>query len=165
MSTNLVLKSWACPNCPYYQQFDPTDLHLVVQNFPECPDLPLGKCPACWMGKNPQKVKQTSEMGLMLSSEGSRLQSNVASDDVLEAKEVPDTDQDGQPIMVQTGERYELRVNQSTGEIYSEPVPVYEPKMRSLTPQELAELKTQRDQNLDALEAVAVKEVTETKQK
>jgi hypothetical protein len=58
--------------------------------------------------------------------------------------------------MVQTGERQEIRVNQSTGAITSEAVPVYEPKMHSLTPQELTELKHKRDQSLDVLASIAV---------
>lgn len=38
--------------------------------------------------------------------------------------------------------------------------PIYEPKMRGLTTKELAGLNLQRDQNLDALEQIAMREVS-----
>lgn len=56
-----------------------------------------------------------------------------------EATRGEEADEHGDVIMAQTREHYELRVDQQTGSIYSKAVPVYEPEMRSLTTQELAD--------------------------
>lgn len=54
----------------------------------------------------------------------------VGTDEQMELTLLPEYDQDGQPVMIQAGEHYEMRVNQITGQIYSELVPVMEQKMR-----------------------------------
>ena len=163
--TTAKVKTWICQTCPYRWQFsgdaiastpyDLTDAQLKEQ-FPEpqFAGLTTGKCPNCFL----QGV--TSPLGLSVDiSEMTEI--IPATDDELGNQEVEELDANNQPIMVQTGSRWELSVDQATGKVGSVEVPVYEPKMRSLTTQELAELKQQRDQNLDALEKVAVKEVTE----
>jgi hypothetical protein len=80
----------------------------------------------------------------------------VATDDDLAQVTEVETDANGQTVMEQIDERYELRVDQATGMIYTEAVPVYAPKLRELTTQELADLKEQRDRNLDTIEQIAV---------
>jgi hypothetical protein len=62
-------------------------------------------------------------------------------------------------VTVQIGCCHERRANKQTSELYSEEVRVTEPKMRSLTTKELNALKLQRNQSLNQLEQVAVKEV------
>jgi hypothetical protein len=155
--------TWGCEHCGYFQDFDPTVPGEQARRFPEFPGIPDGACPACYSGRNEQKVQRASTL-YQVTDLTSATDVSVASDAELESRQVPELDANGQQVLEQVGERYELRVNQSTGEIYSEPVPVYEPKLRSLTDQELAELKLQAAKSRDALEAVAVKEVTQTKE-
>ena len=155
-----TITTWACPNCEYKQYNDPANEQRMGEIFSEAryAGRPVGACPACWAGENAQRTKDEfyleSINGVDLSALG---QTRVADDATLEATQVDDLDANGQPIMEPTGEvRYQF--DPMTGTI--NPVEVMQPKMRSLTTAELAELKQQRNQNLDALEAVAVKEVT-----
>ena len=142
-----AIRTWKCENCIYSQDTDPTS---IFQQHPSMfPNVPLGKCPACYskgLESNFGVPLDQSEMSIV----------NVATDETLASTTVQETDEYDQPVMIQTGERYELRVNQQTGEIYSEAVPVYEPKMRELTSQELAQLMQQRDDSLRTLEDIAV---------
>lgn len=159
----LLVKTWKCSTCPFRWQFsgdalsnspyDLTDVQLK-QQFPEgrFAGLPAGKCPNCY------SQGQLNPLGLSVD-EAEMSVITVASDEVLEATLVPEVDADGQTVMVQTGTHKEIGiVGDSVGIVE---VPVYEPKLRSLTTKELAELKLQRDQNLDALESIAVKEAEE----
>lgn len=155
--TIVKIKTWYCPSCGYTA---PSHVDSYGAKFlAKYPGVVAGGCPSCAThpierNHSPLELLEGVDLDAMVRIESS-------GDAALEAMMVEDLDSNGEPIMIQTGERYELRVNPQTGEIYSEPVPVYEPKMRSLTPQELTELKTERDQNLDALESVAVKEVSD----
>lgn len=71
-------------------------------------------------------------------------------DDNLEAQEVEDLDEHGNPIMIDSGEVTE-RIGIVDGAIAVIQEPVMVNKMRGLTTQELAELKEQRNRNLDSL--------------
>lgn len=152
--TTTTIRTYGCPNCPYYQDFNPSDTIEMARQFPECQDLPVGHCPACFMGRNPQCQRLSSEMALLITP---AMQTNVSSDAQIESTQVPDFDEHGQPIMVQTGTRQEIGI--VDGKVGVVEVPVMEQQMRQLTDEELAELKLQRDQNLDKLEAVAVSEI------
>jgi len=155
-----AVKTWICGNCPYRWQFSgeavdstPYDLTTaqILEQFPEPQfvGLQAGKCPNCHL------KGLSSPLGLSIDpDEMSSI--TVIADGVLESQQALDVDEHGQPIMIQTGERYELRVNQQTGAVYSELVPIFEQKMRELTTQELADLKEQRDRSLGELERVAV---------
>jgi hypothetical protein len=162
--TLAAIQTWACPNCMYKQYHDPTNEQEMNAIFsePRYWGRPVGACPACWAGENDQRTKGEfyleSINGTDLSSLGQR---RVADDATLEAMTKPDLDANGQQIMEQVGEHYEMHIDQSTGGVGSVLVPDYAPKMRPLTDDELAELKAQRDQNLDALENVAVAEVSQ----
>lgn len=117
-----------------------------------------GGCPSCATHPNPEnrrfsQLVQATDLAEMVTTK-------TATEADLEAQEVPDLDARGNQKQVQTGTRWELQVDQSNGKVSSVPVPVYEPKMRYQTEKELSALKLQRNRNLDALESVAVKEVT-----
>ncbi len=81
-----------------------------------------------------------------------------ASDIELQATKKPEVDTNGQPVLIQTGERERLDIINGVPAVVTEPV--MESKLRDLTDIELADLKLQRNQSLDVLEKVAVKEVT-----
>lgn len=165
---DLKINTWGCA-CQYTQDFDPADAEKWNRHITSDVQLqeigrrkaitepPQGKCPACWLGINDERVVYNRDL-FGVTDLGALSTTTSASDAELEGRMVEERDTQGNVVMVEAGSRYELRVNPDTGEIYSEPVPVYEPKMRPLTTQELADLKHQRDLNLDALEKVAVKE-------
>lgn len=156
------IKTWVCPNCRYSQYYSPEDPRMDT-DFAEAryAGRPSTACPACYAGENPQRIRGVYHLEVLAGGDLSLLgQRRVASDAVLEATLVPELDENGKPVMIQTGERYELRVNPDTGDIYSEAVPVYEPKMIPAPKQQVDELKLQRDQELDALASVAVKEIS-----
>jgi hypothetical protein len=159
--TIVTIKTWACPNCEYKQYHDPSNEVEMNDIFsePRYAGRPLGACPACYAGENAQRTKQLSYLESISGSDLSALgQKNVADDATLEERRIPDMDENGQPIMEETGEtRYQF--NPLTGQI--DPVAVTAPKMRPLTDDELAALKLQRNQNLDALSSIAVSEVSQ----
>lgn len=109
--------------------------------------VPAGVCASCKTGK----------LGLVLDAQDQSTHT-VADDATLEATMVPDLNEDGTPIMDQVGEHQEIGI--VNGQIGIVTVSDYVQRMRPLTDQELADLKLQRDQSLDALSAVAVSEVT-----
>lgn len=172
--TNLKITTWGCV-CEYSQDFDPGDALKWEQYITNDTQLqrvaiakgrilsPQGKCPACWLGLNDERVIYDRDL-YGITDFSNLATTTSASDADLESRQLEMRDADGRVIQEQTGERYELRVNQQTGQIYSEAVPVYEPKMVPISQQQLAALKEQRDRSLDALESVAVKEVTQTKE-
>lgn len=166
-STTALLKTYVCPNCQFKPDstYDPDSQEWLDAVFPEprYADLPLGDCPACYAGENPQRQKMTSHLEPVSGIDLSHLlnQKTVASDAILEATQVPDLDENGQQIMVESGSHFEQQFDPQTGETNVVPVTDYSPKMRDLTDKELAALKLQRDQNLDALSAIAVSETTE----
>lgn len=157
--TIVKINTWACPNCDYMQYNNPANEVEMNQIFFEdrYAGRPTQACPACYAGENAQHTKGIHYLESISGVDLSRLgQKQTASDATLEGIQVPDLDENGDTIQIQTGSRWELQVDQSTGAISSVEVPVYEPKMRNLTTQELADLKEQRDRSLDELEKVAV---------
>lgn len=159
------MRTWACPNCEYKQFHDPSNEAEMNSIFrePVFQGRPLGACPACYSGRNAQRTAQLSMLGEIsgvdLSALGER---RVADDSTLESTTVIEVDQYGREVQEQVGETETLAIVEGKPAVVT--APVYEPKMRSLTDEELAALKEQRDQNLDALEKVAVKEITQTKE-
>ncbi len=164
MPTTVLVKTWLCtnPNCFYSWQFEgeaasttPFDLTLdqLRHQFPEPQFFGLlpGKCPSCWLkGESSDLYLENDEANMAVI--------HVAADADLEAKQIEDTDGSGNLIMEQTGVRQELGV--VDGAVAVVDVPIYEAKMRELNSDELRELKAQRDQILDKLDAIAVKEVS-----
>jgi len=153
--TTIAIKTYACPECGYYQNASPYGEDVMARLFPEFPGIPDGACPACYSGKNPQRVQQISTLETLTDTSGLS-QTTVAGNDELASRTVEELDAHGRTVMEQVGEHYELRVNRQTGEIFSELVPDYAPKMRQLTKEEVAALKNQRDDNLRKLEDLAV---------
>lgn len=153
--TTIAIKTYACPECGYYQNADPYGEGVMTRMFPEFPGIPDGACPACYSGKNPQRVQQISTLETLTDTSGLS-QTTVAGNAELESRTTEVLDEHGRTVMEQVGEHYELRVNRETGEIYSELVPDFAPKMRTLTKEEVKTLKTDRDDNLRKLEDLAV---------
>jgi hypothetical protein len=151
MPTIFAHDSYRCVTCPLTFSIDPTDSKEIVRHFPECPDLASGMCPACWM-------RDRTESAMELLKE-SAITTEVATDEEIAAKTVEATDDNGQTIMVES-DRTTLSIGIVDGKPAVVETPILEPQMRDLTDDELTELKQQRDQNLDALESVALKEVT-----
>lgn len=152
--TIVAIKTYACPLCGYCQNADPYGVGVMARMFPEFPGIPDGACPACYSGKNPQRVQQVSTLETLTDTSGLS-QTTVAGNDELESRTVEELDENGKAILEQVGEHYELRVNRQTGEISSELVPDFAPKMRELTTQEIADLKAQRDDSLRSLDDLA----------
>lgn len=162
MDTTIIKsETFVCAMCGYNQNFDPFVDGVMAAHFPEFPGIPNGACPACYSGRNPDRTMRDCQLFRAVDLSQLTVQT-VASDATLEATEVPDLDTNGQQIMEQTGEHYELQVNQSTGAVGSVLVPDYAPKMRLQTTEELAALTLQRNQSLDELDKVAVSTVTES---
>jgi len=65
MSTTYKIKTWSC-GCGYRQDFDPEDADLMALHFK---DVPVGKCPACWLGQNPQRTKMDSGMQVEINQD------------------------------------------------------------------------------------------------
>jgi hypothetical protein len=143
MDTILNKPTFTCNGCGGVFDFDLADTEAIKRYFPLAENPVANCCPVC--GGN-----------VSLDAEP-KSHVTVSSDATLEATQVPELDEDGHPITIQTGERQDIGI--VNGQIGIITHPIYEPKMRSLTTQELAALKQQRDQNLDALSSIAVKEV------
>lgn len=158
---SLTHPTFKCPTCDYkhFALYDPYEPGRMAAEFPEFPGIGDGDCPACFSGRNRQHLILPSKLERYSDGDGLTV-TTAASDTDLEATTKPVFDDHGQPVMEQVGEHYELQVNQSTGAVGSVLVPDYAPMMRPLTDQELADLKLQRDQNLDALAPVTVSETT-----
>lgn len=157
---NQQVKTWGCSSCDYTWQFSgeaanvsPYDLThwQLEQQFPEPQFVGLqpGKCPSC---------HARGVVGVLgLSIDPTKMSTvTISGDDEIEQGMVEELDEHGQPVMIQTGERYELRVNQQTGEVYSELVPVYEQKMRERTQDEIDALKARRNDDFRELVKIAV---------
>jgi len=61
----IIIKTYSCDNCGYRQPFDPKD---NLDHFNGM--VPIDKCPACWLGKNPTETKQ--DMPLTLEKDKNR---------------------------------------------------------------------------------------------
>lgn len=83
MVTTHKIKTWSCSNekCTYNQDFDPNDLQKMILHFPK---IPLGKCPACWMGASHATDTTTLSKinsSMVLESDTSKqIQINIATD-------------------------------------------------------------------------------------
>lgn len=167
MSTLIYKKTYACPNCQFKpdQTYDPNSQAWYDATFPQpwFAGCPLGDCPACYAGLNPQGQKMVSHMEVFSGVDlGVSLnQSLVADDTILESTQVEVVDPvTGRPQMVKIGSHFEPYCDPVTGVISSIQVDDFAPQTRSLTTDELTALKQQRDQNLNALSSVNVKEQT-----
>jgi len=151
----LLTNTWACPVCGYTQDADPYD--EAVQHSPDWyPDVPLGYCPHGWITPAEVAGHHEQKMGMDINAASSNTVT-APSDAELEAILEPAFDETGQPIMEPTGEmRYQF--NPLTGQI--DPVEVMAQKMVPITQERFNELQLQRNQNLDALSAVTVSEVS-----
>jgi hypothetical protein len=162
MATTALVTTWECPNCPFLWQFSeealgssPYDLSpaQLLEQFPEYPRLQAGKCPNC------HRQGVDSPLGLCID-EGRMTRVRVSDDSDLESVTKEETDQDGNPVLEQVGERETLGIVDGKPAVVTEPI--YEPKQRELTTKELKDLKAQRNQSLDQLETLAVKEVSDS---
>ena len=155
----IILKAtvYGCGTCGYYQDFNSVDNPLQHQSI--FPTVPAGKCPACFAGQNPQRQRIECDLEAISTSAEIMTTVEFASDQELESRTEELRDEHGNVVMEQTGEHYEMRVNPVTGEVYSELVPDHTSKLQQISDKELADLKEQRDRNLDALETIAVKEL------
>ena len=59
MKTIIKIKTWVCPECNYHQDFDPDNAGLMTLHFP---DVEVGYCPACCLGKNETKIMKKVKM-------------------------------------------------------------------------------------------------------
>ncbi len=57
--TTIKLKTWYCPACPYHQDYDAADNDLHALHHP---DVPATLCPACFYGRNPERVQRESDL-------------------------------------------------------------------------------------------------------
>lgn len=160
MSTEIRLKTYICEqygiSCLHKWQFSGDALNLtpydlsaddLKRQFPDLPGLPKGKCPACF------HRGVLSTLGLEIDLENMSTAA-VATDEDIDNHQVPEFDEQELPVLVQAGEKEVLTIDNGKPTVITEPV--YEPKLRELTTQELAELKQQRDRDLDKLEKIAV---------
>jgi hypothetical protein len=150
-------KTWFCLECGYHLPvaIDPFGDYYTQQYLG---GIEPGMCASCFTNPNPDMKKNAKlELANDLSDPAMLISTNTSTDTELESRQVEDTDSNGQPLTVESGKvTYEL--NSDTGQIV--PTPVMVPKMRSLTNDELAALKLQRDQTLDSLQPNVIQEVT-----
>ena len=161
------VRTWICDKyplgCQHKWQFsgeavnasphDLTEDQLRVQfPQPQFAGLQPGKCPECY------SRGVSSDLAVSLDPVDMSI-IYVASDEELESRQVDEFDSDGQAVMVESGEYRDVLINDNwTPRFIQEPIMA--PKQRQLTDEELADLKLQRDQNLDQLETITVQEVT-----
>jgi len=155
-TTILTIETFGCPSCGYYQDFNSLDNPQKHASI--FPNIPLGVCPACYTGQNDERVKRSSSLSKIVDFSNMATITS-ASDVELQATKKPEVDANGQPVLIQTGEREKLDIINGVPAVVTEPV--MEPKLRDLTDIELTALKLQRNQSLDELEKVAVKEVND----
>lgn len=60
------IKTWTCPGCGYQQDFEPTAVNYAIhfrnEMFQAGVSLQDDDCPACVMGKNPNKKKRPRKL-------------------------------------------------------------------------------------------------------
>lgn len=165
----LKINTWGCGLCGYSQNFDPADATLWELHINQDATItskrglvPQGCCPACYTGMNKERVVRDNCSLDGVVDLSSLSTTTTASDSELESRKEVELDSNGDIVMIQTGERQRLSIVKGAPAVITEPI--FEPKQRELTTKELSALKLERDSNLDSLEAVAVKEVTQTKE-
>jgi len=57
--TIIKVNTWTCSDCGYHQDFDPNDGNKMVVIFP---GVEVGHCPACFLGKNPEREVKRVKM-------------------------------------------------------------------------------------------------------
>ena len=82
--TIIKIKTWRCPGCDYSQDFDPNNAEKMAENFP---GLPIGKCPACLMGKNPTKIKGVVDMEVETNSD-KKATITIMGEDEVDSKDI-----------------------------------------------------------------------------
>jgi len=118
-----------------------------VEYFSQAFDVPYGTCPSC----------KSEQLASILDF--SQLSTHLVSEDAdLEAEQKDVTDAQG-AIVMEESDRVEQVLAVVDGKADVIEKPIMQPAKRDLTKQELADLKLQRDNDLDKLEAIAVQEV------
>lgn len=117
---DFLIDTWKCATCNYKQDFEPT-AELMAVHYPFVPPT---LCPACYSGKNKDKLKQES---VLVKTEVSheKISIKVATDAELQAHEIRVLDANGLPIKTNGKEVY-----------------------RPITKVEIDELKLKRDADL-----------------
>lgn len=153
MATIFAMPTYGCI-CGYSQDFTPSAENTAL-HFPEYPDLPLGACPTCYA----KGVRPAPLLAQILNTTAMQ-QANVITQTDIDAMTKDDLDTNGQPIIIQTGSRYEMQVDQTNGAITSVEVPIYGVQQRPLTDAEHQAEVDKMNQALDTLSQDAVQEIT-----
>lgn len=117
----MLIPTYVCQSCTYVQ------------------DHQGETCPVC------------SALLVLTSDETRMIDVSVADDAELASRQVPVLDENGKPIMVESGSHYEQQFNPQTGQIDIVEVTDYTQKLRSLTDDEIAALQSERDQRESVL--------------
>ncbi len=88
--TTIKLKTWYCPACPYHQDYDPADEELHAVHYP---DVPATRCPACFYGRNPERVQRESDL-LVQDDPDKQVSINIIGEEEIAQMEVPTEERD-----------------------------------------------------------------------
>ena len=150
---SVKLRTFLCPLCFYSQVLDPYVEGTQANLFPEFHGIGDGQCPACFSGRNDQRVRQITMMESVEGTDLSPTQINVASDEDLEATLVTETDQHGRAVLEDSGEvKQELAIVDGKAEVVEKPI--FVEKQRELTKQEIADLKSKREASLILIDSI-----------
>lgn len=147
-----LIIQYRCP-CGYQQTDDPNDQQYNARMQSWLPGIPLGACPACFQGSNPERTRKISMMEPFTDQENPILKV-IAEDTDLEARQAVAIGLDGKPLTEQVGET--TQVVYTNGTPATETVPVYAPVFEPISDQALSELKQQRDSEMDNFESTVV---------
>lgn len=153
MATIFAMPTYGCI-CGYSQDFTPS-AENNARHFPEYPDLPLGACPTCYA----KGVRPAPLLAQILNT-STMQQANVITEAEIDVMTKDDLDANGKPIIVETGSRYEMKVDQTNGAISSVKVLIYGVQQRTLTDAEHQAEVDKMNQAQQDLAAIAVKEIT-----
>ena len=125
--TTINGKTWACPECGYKQDTDPTNPYQ--QSPTMFPNVPLGSCPSCYGTKGDFQMSVTLDPNEFFTY-------TVKAPEDVEAATVPLFD-NGAPVMVDSGEvKQELAIVDGKPAVVETPVLVQD--VRPLTQEEAA---------------------------
>ena len=76
-----TIETWSCPECEYNQDFDPNNQEMMSKIFA---GVEIGSCPACFMGKNPERQQKNIKMSKQ-TDKNKKTKVRVPSDDEIDA--------------------------------------------------------------------------------
>lgn len=85
--TIIKIRTWACHDCNYHQDFDVDDVALMALHFP---GVEVGHCPACFQGLTENKQKKRTLMTRQ-TDETKKTTITIMGEEEVEELEVDDT--------------------------------------------------------------------------